>query len=407
MRKALPLFAFLSIALFVLISNFGLNEKADKAETRNAGESKTLFREIASSVGAGDTLFDIFKRHGLSIEELLTMREASADVYRLKKLNTGRPYTIKLDGENRVRSFTYSIDDDSTLSIERRGEGFIARRVDVEYETRIVHLGGAIKDNLISSMDDLNLALEVSDIFAWDIDFNTDLREGDTFKVVVEGLYAEGNLRKYGRVLSAEFSNDGAIYRAYRFEHDGKADYYDDDGKSLKRAFLKAPLSFRRISSGFTKRRLHPILRTYRPHLGVDYSASSGTPVSAPASGTVIYRGHKGANGNLIIMRHKNGYTTYYGHLRGFAKGMKSGSHVEQGQVIGYVGSTGRATGPHLDYRVKHNGRFINPLTLKPPRMDSIPKSLMAEFKDIKAMMSGRLASIIVPRIVEKAGEKG
>jgi murein DD-endopeptidase MepM/ murein hydrolase activator NlpD len=248
--------------------------------------------------------------------------------------------------------------------------------------------------------ENMMLAMQLSDIFAWDIDFTTDLRDGDTFKIVVEALYLDGEFKKYGDILAAEFVNNGETYRAYRFEHNGKAGYYDEEGKSLRKAFLKAPLSFRRISSGFSLGRFHPILKIYRPHHGLDYAAPAGTPVSAMGDGTVIFAGKKGQYGNLVIIRHPNGYKTYYGHLSKFGKDIKKGTKVEQGQIIGYVGSTGLATGPHLHYELRIRNRPVNPVTVKSLKGTSIPEKLMAEFRGFKNQMDGRLASIILKAVV-------
>lgn len=372
----------------------GPGEPAESLKEEVPEEDKVA-REIKDVVSRNESLFDIFKKHGLRIEELFSITEASASVHNLKRIRTRRPYTIRLDQDDSVRSLSYSIDDDSVLSVSRDQEGgFTAKKLDVPYEKRIRHLGGVIEDNLVSSLDDLLLALSLSDVFAWDIDFNTDLRNGDRFRIVAEALYLDGEFRKFGRILSAEFVNNKTTYRAYWFERNGVSGYYDDDGKSLRRAFLKAPLSFRRISSGYTNRRYHPILRRYRPHLGVDYAAPAGTPVSAPAAGTVVSRGYKGQNGRQIVIRHANGYRTYYGHLRSYAKGTKRGAKVNQGQVIGYVGSSGLSTGPHLDYRIKRNGKYINPLKLKAPRLQSLPDGMRAAFEGLKTRMGRRLASI-------------
>ena len=180
----------------------------------------------------------------------------------------------------------------------RYENGFKAEKIEVEYEKRMGQIGGVLKDSLIASIGEgrerTSLALNISDIFAWDIDFTTDLRNGDTFKVMVEELYKDNEFKKYGNIVAVEFINNGKEYRAYRFEHNGKTGYYDDEGKALKRAFLKAPLSFRRISSGFSKNRLHPILKRYRPHHGIDYAAPQGTPVSTVGDGTVTFSGYQG-----------------------------------------------------------------------------------------------------------------
>ncbi|MEW6214298.1 MAG: peptidoglycan DD-metalloendopeptidase family protein [Nitrospirota bacterium] len=392
---------FLSIAFLVTVGNFIIvNNSEDVHEEKK-------YKEINGIIKKGDTLFDIFKKYKLDIGELFKLREASADIHRLRELYPGQPYKIVIDRNNQVNAFTYWIDDDNILTITRTESGFNAEKIQVDYERRILHIGGLIKDNLIFSMGEENLllALELSDIFAWDIDFTTDLRNDDTFKIVVEGFYLDGKFKRYGDILSAEFINNGETYRAYRFEHNGRADYYDSEGKSLRKAFLKAPLSFRYISSGFSIRRFHPILKIYRPHLGVDYAAPTGTPVSTVGDGTVFFAGYKRQNGKIVAIKHVNGYRTYYGHLSKIQKGIRKGVKVKQGQVIGYVGATGLATGPHLDYRIKVNNRFVNPLMLKLPRGRPVPKKLMSEFTNFKNKMDTRLASI-TPSIFALA-EKG
>jgi murein DD-endopeptidase MepM/ murein hydrolase activator NlpD len=235
----------------------------------------------------------------------------------------------------------------------------------------------------------------------------SDLRKGDTFKIVVEGLYLEGKFRKYGNILSAEFGNDGEICRAYRFGEGGQADYYDAEGKSLRRAFLKAPLNFRRVSSGFSKGRFHPVLKIYRPHHGLDYAASAGTPVSSIGDGTTVFAGYRGQYGNLVIIKHPNGWQTYYGHLSRIEKAVRRGAKVRQGMIIGHVGSTGLATGPHLHYEVRIADKPVNPLALKLPRGGSVPKMYMAEFERRKKSMDMSLASMTTPVLafVEKSNK--
>ncbi len=258
------------------------------------------------------------------------------------------------------------------MRVTRAGDGYQAEKLNLEYERKLLCLEGAIEDNLIASMgggqQNLLLALNLSDIFAWDIDFTTALRKGDTFRMLVEGLYRDGEFKKYGNILAAEFVNDGVLSRAYRFEVDGRADYYDAEGRSLRKAFLKAPLSFRRISSGFSKSRLHPVLKIRRAHNGTDYVAPKGTPVSAMANGQVLAAGHQGGYGKLVVIRHPNGYKTFYGHLSGFAKGVRKGASISQGQLIGTVGSTGLATGPHLHFEMRVNDRPVNPRKVVIPR---------------------------------------
>ena len=393
MRKIFITVVFIIIAFLTIRSNFNLLDKSDDIKPE-----REKYTEISGTIKKGETLFDIFKKYKLDIGELFKLREASADIHRLRELYPGQPFKIVINDNNQINSFDYWIDDDFILNIKRIDSDFHAEKVAIKYEKRIQHIGGVIRDNLISSVgegrENLMLALQLSDIFAWDIDFTTDLRNDDTFKIVIDEFYLDGEFKKYGDILSAEFINNGETYYAYRFEYDGKVDYYDAYGKSLRRAFLKAPLSFRRISSGFSQKRFHPILKIYRPHLGVDYAASAGTPVSTVGDGRVVFAGYKGQNGNIVSIRHFNGYRTYYGHLSKIAKGIRKGVKVKQGQIIGYVGATGLATGPHLDYRIKVNNKFVNPLKLKLSRGKTVPRKLMAEFKNFKNNMDIRLASI-------------
>jgi murein DD-endopeptidase MepM/ murein hydrolase activator NlpD len=395
--KKVPLKAALLITAFVaFMVNFSFitNTKTEDAPP----VQKQELREINGKIKKGETLFDIFKKYKLDISELYKIREASANIHRLRELYPGRPYKIVLDNNEQINSFIYGIDDDCSLNINRTDKGYCAEKVPINYEKRILHIGGTIKDNLIASMgegnENLLLALQLSDIFAWDIDFTADLRNNDSFKIVVEGLYLDGKFKKYGNILSSEFSNNSDVYRAYTFEQNGKIDYYDEMGKSLRKAFLKAPLSFRRISSVFSRGRYHPILKIYRPHQGLDYAAATGTPVSAAGDGTVLYAGRRGQYGNLIIIRHGNGYKTYYGHLAKIDKGVRTGVQVDQGRIIGYVGATGLATGPHLHYEMRINDRPVNPMSLKIPRGATISETMLVAFRQFTDRMNSELASV-------------
>jgi murein DD-endopeptidase MepM/ murein hydrolase activator NlpD len=248
----------------------------------------------------------------------------------------------------------------------------------------------SILSSLFSAVNDVGegpeLAFSLADIFAWDIDFIRDIREGDSFKVLVEKRFREGAFSGYGPILAAEFDNNDEIYKAYRFEaKDGRADYYDEEGKSVRKAFLKAPLKFSRISSGFTNRRFHPILKRYKPHRAIDYAAPTGTPIHSVGSGVVTRKGYTKYNGRYVRIRHNSIYQTHYNHMSRFAKGIKVGARVDQGQTIGYVGATGLATGPHLDFRMYKNGVAVNPLKVKTPSAAPVPKALLTEFNKAKA----------------------
>ncbi len=363
-----------------------------------ASAPETGTRTIKGAVRSGDTLSVIFEAHGLDPMEVNPLVAAARKTYDLARLSVGNPYSFDISGKGSVEAFTYQYDEENLLKVSRKGDGFVAEEISMPYERRTAHFGGVIRDNLISCVENPAVALTLSDVFAWDIDFATGLREGDTFKAVVEALYRDGKLARYGKILAAEFVNDGHKFRAYRFtprSGEGNGSHYGQDGKSVRRAFLKAPLTYRRISSGYSYGRYHPILKTVRPHLGVDYAARAGTPVSTVGDGTVTFAGWKGVNGNLVIIKHGGSYTTSYGHLKKIARGVRKGRKVSQGEVIGWVGSTGRATGPHLDYRVKQGGRFVNPVTLVMPREKSVPRDDMAAFMSLKESMDMRLASII------------
>jgi murein DD-endopeptidase MepM/ murein hydrolase activator NlpD len=393
---------FFQIGLMLIAAAFIFTrfpDSRDVIKTADTGPRKAeTSREISGTIKKGETLFEVFKRCGLDAAELFEIREAAADVHRLRKVQPGQKYKISVAEDNKVDSLSYWIDDDGILEVTRRDQGFTAVRTAIEYEKKMEYIGGVIKYNLISSIgkgrERLMLALQLSDIFAWDVDFASDLREGDTFKIVVEGLYLEGRFKKFGNILSAELNNNGKMYKAFGFAYNGKTEYYDTDGRSLKKAFLKAPLNFRRISSYYSGRRLHPILKVYRPHHGLDYSAPVWTPVSAIGDGKIAYAGYKGGYGKLVIIRHRNGYETYYGHLSKIAKNIRTGKNVDQGQIIGNVGNSGLSTGPHLHFEVRINNKSVNPLRVRWPRGEPIPDQLLADFRKFRKRMDMQLASI-------------
>jgi murein DD-endopeptidase MepM/ murein hydrolase activator NlpD len=404
MKRILAIFPiFIAVMLIGLYINPRLEKAESPSETSGKTEGTTQEEQgISDVVKSGETMFDIFQKHGLNISELFLLKEASAKVHRLRNISTGQPYRIELGADNSILSLTYQISDGALLTISRSDTGYRAEKIVTPYETRERKLGGIIESNLYEALGKSGksslLAYTLADVFSWDIDFTTDLRRGDTFKVVVEELWRDGRFQRYGYILAAEFVNNGITHRAYRFEgKDGRAGYYDEKGKSLQRSFLKAPLSYRRISSRFSYSRRHPILKIRRPHLAVDYVAPRGTPVSALGDGTVRFAGYKGPNGNLVIIRHPKGFTTYYGHLHKIRRGIRRGVRVAQGQIIGYVGSTGRATGPHLDFRMKKGNRFINPLRVNVPRSAGIPKDLFADYSTILHERGLELASIVLP----------
>jgi murein DD-endopeptidase MepM/ murein hydrolase activator NlpD len=363
---------------------------------------KTSFT-LTGAVQPQETLEVIFNKLKLDKKDLSGILNSSKGVHNLSMISIGSLYSFEVDKEDKkVRKMNLGIDDMSFLDIRRDSEGFVSRKVTFPVTKKPGSLYINITDNLSNAMPSTHkeyhkLALKLSDIYAWDIDFSSDIRSGDSVKIIVEELWVGEVFKGYGDILAAEFINNGTVHAAYRYETDGYMDYYDGEGKSLKKALLRSPLKFKYISSRFSKRRFHPKLRVYRPHLGVDYAAPTGTPVSSAGSGTVLFAGYKGQNGRMVKIKHRGDYTTYYGHLSKIPKKIRKGVKVSQGDIIGYVGSTGLATGPHLDYRIKFNGRFVNPLEIKLPRGSSVPKKLMADFRNIVESFYSRLASIMQP----------
>jgi len=307
-----------------------------------------------------------------------------------KKIKGGS-FRFITDVKGELVKFIYEASPTEIYEIEREGQGFVAQRKLVPLETRLVKVVGEISSSLFEAMDAAGeqdpLTIAFAEILAWEIDFYKDVREGDRFKVVVEKIYKGDQFIQYGAIHAVEYQRGEKIIRGIRYK-DG---YYNEKGISLKKAFLKAPLKFSRISSRFSRARVHPILGGVRPHYGIDYAAPSGTPIWAVADGAVASCGWNSGFGNQVILRHTNGYTTCYGHLSAFGSGIRKGTRVKQRQVIGYVGSTGLSTGPHLDYRLLKDGQFRNPLRESFIPGDPIEKKEMEAFRQRSEEMTGWL----------------
>lgn len=334
----------------------------------------------------------------LSTREIYEADMACRDVYALSLLRAGRPYRLETrDGD--FERFVYEIDDESLLVLKRDGEGFIAETEAIEYDLETVIVHGEINSSLFEAVDEIgehpSLAVRLSEIFAWDIDFVRAIRQGDCFRAVVQKRYRDGEFAGYGMIPAAMFVNQGQEFKGFLYaDADGRSAYYDENGHSLRKAFLKAPLSFTRISSGYSLSRLHPILKVRRPHQGIDYAAPKGTPVKAVGDGVVLNAGWDRGGGRFVKIRHNSVYESTYMHLAGFAKNVKSGKRVSQGQVIGYVGSSGLSTGPHLDFRMKKNGSYVNPSRIKSPPCEPVPANKMKEFHASIAQARARLEAV-------------
>lgn len=319
----------------------------------------------------GDTLVGALDRLGLdrraSIGIVAALQAEGADLRRMRP-SDGLEVTWTLDGE--PIGLRWEPSPWLGFAVVAADGGWEARRAETRPDVRVAAVGGELKRSLFEAVEALGespqLVIELAEIFSSDFDFTADSRSGDRFRLLVEKRYAGEQFVDYGQVLVAQYLSDGRILTGVGFEPaGGRTAYYDLEGRSLRKTFLKSPLAFSRITSGFTYARPHPILGGVRPHLAVDYAAPVGTPVQAVASGTVLLAGWNGGNGIQVHLRHHAGYETLYNHLSRLGPGVRRGARVDQRQVIGYVGSTGLSTGPHLDYRVKKNGRFVNPLSEK------------------------------------------
>ncbi|MCA1797287.1 MAG: peptidoglycan DD-metalloendopeptidase family protein [Geobacteraceae bacterium] len=349
---------------------------------------------ISHAVESGETITHLLG-HYFSPAEILQIARKAKPVFPLHKLSAGHQYSIELEEEEFI-SFRYDIDSEEQLIIEKKDGEIHVERKPIPYDIEVESIGTEIESSLFGSIASIGessqLAIDIMNIFAWDIDFIRDIRRGDYFSAIVEKRYRNGKLEGYGNVLAAHFSNQGENFYAFYYANNGSGGYYDQHGQSLRKAFLKAPLSYTRISSGYTNSRYHPVLNEWRPHLAVDYAAPTGTPVKAIAEGTVARKSYDRNNGNMIRLRHKNAYESTYIHLNRFGRGIKKGVKVKQGDIIGYVGSTGLATGPHLDFRVFKNGTPINPLRIKATPAEPIASHNKAEFADAVDIMRARLA---------------
>ena len=299
----------------------------------------------------------------------------------------GGTYRFITDVEGELVKFIYEASPTEVYEVEKDPQGYIAQQKKVPLEIRLVKVTGEIHSSLFEAVDAAEeqdpLAIAFAEILAWEIDFYKDVQEGDRFKVVVEKIYKGDQFIQYGKIHAVEYQRGEKTIRGIEYEEG----YYSDQGISLRKAFLKAPLRFNRISSKFSRARKHPILGGVRPHFGVDYAAPPGTPIWAVADGTVTSCGRDHGFGNQVILRHLNGYTTCYGHLSGFGRGIRKGVRVRQQQIIGYVGSTGLSTGPHLDYRLIKDGHFRNPLKETFPTGFPIEKGEMEKFQQRREEM--------------------
>jgi len=386
-RRRLGITAGLFLALVLVSVYFLLQKKAPEPVVSQVSVSPAPaepppFKVSREIVKKGQTLSDILSKYDFTRADIHQLTEDIQPVLNMKKIIAGHEMRLYSDVAGKVQSIEYNVDDSRYVVITPQGGYFQASIKEFSFETKISWIGATIEDNPINAVQQRNeqvqLALSMAEIFAWDIDFYTELRKGDSFRMAFEKKFLDGKFSGYGEILATEFICQDKTFQAFRFVYPDtkKADYFDAGGKSLRKEFMKSPLPYARITSRFSYSRLHPIHKVYRAHYGVDYGAPVGYPVRATADGTVTFAGWNGASGRMLRIRHKNSYETMYLHLQQIL--VKVGDRVSGGQDIGTVGSSGESTGPHLDYRIKQGVSYINPLSQR----FSPVEPLRVEFKD-------------------------
>lgn len=362
-----------------------IDERYYPLENAQIKQQAPQYNLITVSIKKGDSLSKIFNRLGLPHSDAIALASVN-NMKSLNYLNVGEMLEIKTTPDNKFSGLKYRINRIKTIEINRNEAGeLISTTEELEPKTRIRDVTAPIQGNLFSTADNLNISSRVisklSAIFRWDIDFARDIKEGDRFSLIYEEQYINNELVLTGDIVAAEFIINGSVTRAIRHkDEDGNAHYYTPEGKSLRKAFLRNPIRFAKVTSGFTKRRYHPVLKKWRAHKGVDYAAPKGTPIMATADGVISHIGRKGAYGKAIVINHGKSYSSLYGHMKGFKKDLKNGARVKQGQIIGYVGSTGLATGPHLHYEFRIDGKHVDPLAVDLPKALPIDSEELNEF---------------------------
>lgn len=374
-----------------------LEQQLISAEKQAIADSAAAARIAAShhdvitfvTVSPGQNFTELLRRSDLDGDTANAITLAIQPLFNLRRLRAGDKLTFVHRWDGPLKAVYYRTAWDSELEVKKGSDGFHATQNKLEAKTEITVVQGTIHSSLFESVIETGehpeLAVRLAEIFAWDLDFYTDPQPGDTFRLVFEKRTVPGDeTPSYGQIFAAEYINGGHVFDAVQF-HDlaGRPAYYTAEGKSLQKAFLKSPLKFAaRVSSHFSMHRFHPVMKVYRAHLGTDYAVPVGTPVQAIANGKVAFSGFKGGNGNLIVLKHSNGYETYYLHLS--RRLVRTGQSVQQGQRIGLSGMTGLASGPHLDFRIQQHGSFVNFERLKLPPSEPVAKSQMGAFNEVR-----------------------
>ncbi|WP_426386405.1 peptidoglycan DD-metalloendopeptidase family protein [Pseudomonas brassicacearum] len=359
-------------------------ETAAQAEAPVAEEKKGPdHREVI--VAKGDTLSTLFEKVGLPSTSVHEILASDKQAKQFTQLQRGQKLEFELNPDGQLTNLHTKLSDLESITLTKNDKGYVFNRVAAKPTVRSAYVHGVINSSLSQSAARAGLShsltMDMASVFGYDIDFAQDIRQGDEFDIIYEQKVVNGKSVGNGPILSARFTNRGKTYTAVRYTNkQGNSSYYTADGNSMRKAFIRTPVDFARISSKFSAGRKHPILNKIRAHKGVDYAAPRGTPIKAAGDGKVLLAGRRGGYGNTVIIQHGNTYRTLYGHMQGFAKGVKTGGTVKQGQVIGYIGTTGLSTGPHLHYEFQVNGVHVDPLGQKLPMADPIAKAERARF---------------------------
>ena len=413
---------FIAVACAGLLAAACAQESPAPTPRRASDIALPLDTQVIEALVPRDATLDrLLRDHNLPADLVQAAVMAARNVFDPRDLRANRPYRLVRSLDGLLREFEYQIDTDRFLRIVTPDSSqpavLQAQVLPYVKDTTVTAIRGTIDadhPSLIAAMEatgeNLTLAIDLAELFSGQIDFQSDLQPGDTFELLFEKSMRDGQFSNYGAILGARFTNEGRQYQAFRWMNPAtnKAAFFDENGRSLKRVMLKSPLKFdARLSSGFSRRRFHPVHHTYRPHLGVDYAAPTGSHVVAVADGVVVSAGWAGGGGRQVRLRHAGGLESYYLHLSAFAKGIRAGVHVDQGQLIGRVGMSGTATGPHLDYRLRKNGVFVDPRRehSRQPPGEPIPSSQLPAYRRVRDGVARQLSTVLLAEAPAKKDE--
>lgn len=405
------LFAFVVVLVNYLVFFRGSADTEPSLEQRLARPEETVeipqtpvdppaSRVVEGILSRGESASQALSRLGVPPAHVSAVLAALAKHVDMRSLKVGQKFVLTVDSDGGVKSLIFPIDETNYLEVTNRDNGYEVEKREVPTSKEVIRIACMLKGSLFESLqrcgEDPSLASVISDLLSSQIDFFTDSRRGDVLRIIIEKESLGGRFLRYGKVLGLIYEGRVVSLSVFPLESDGKVLYYTADGESVERPFLRSPLKYTRISSEFSLRRLHPILHTYTPHRALDYAAPKGTPVYAVGDGKIVFAGPKGNSGKLVVIQHPNGYQTYYAHLSHFVKGLKSGDTVTKHSLIGFVGSSGRSTGPHLHFAVAKDGVFIHPRKLLEHRGPKLPPERESEFKTYVGRTTAELKSLPV-----------